>query len=458
MAESNGGISRRNALKAAGIVGAAIALNPAIGTTEAKAARVSVSGKIVIIGAGAAGVATASKLANLIENPNIAIIDDTQTHLYQPAFTLIAGGVVGADYPKMDNADYIPKGVKWIKQKAVAIDPEAKTVITNANETIAYDFLVVAAGIDLDYEAIEGLDRSMLGKNGLFSVYAYVSAIAAWDQLQALAKDSKKRKVSALFCETTTPIKCGGAPKKIAFLTQDYLRRNGVRSNATLTQMMSGTSWFGVKVYADAIERLYAKREMASEFQRKLVKIDAARREATFSTPKLTMDEDLGVEIATNEFVTEPYDLLHIVPNQTGAAIVSKNPKLANPTGFLKVNIETLQNETYPEIFGVGDIVASPFGKTGGSVRKQYGIVAQNLVDVMQGKEAKEKYDGYTVCPLITNYGSVMMLEFGYKGADGSDTLLPSAPIDPTQERWGWWLLKVYALKPMYKAMLGANA
>ena len=298
----------------------------------------------------------------------------------------------------------------------------------------------------------------MLGTNGIASIYAYEGAQAAYNQLQTLSSDSKKRRVNALFCENSTPIKCGGAPKKIAFLTEHYLRRNGDRGNAELTQMMSGGVWFGVKAYAEAIERLYTERGMSHEFSHKLVKIDADRREATFTRPKLVMDDELGIEVETSELITKPYDFIHIVPNQSGAAIVSKNPKLANPAGYLKVNIDTLQSADYPEIFGVGDIVATPFGKTGGSARQQYGVVAQNLVDVMQGKTPTKTYNGYTVCPLITGYGSVMMLEFGYKGADGSDTLLPSAPLDPTKERWMWWQLKVHALKPMYSAMLRGNA
>ena len=232
-------ISRREALKIAGVAGAALAFSPAIAPTKALAA-INAKGKIVVIGAGAAGVSTAAKLCEALEEPDVTIIDDTQTHLYQPAFSLIAGGVVSADYSKLDNADYIPKKAKWIKQKALAIDPDGKLVTLSSGETVSYDFLVIAAGIDLNYEAIDGLNRSMLGKDGVASVYAYEGAIAAFVQLRELAKQSELNKVSALFCETATPLKCGCALKKIAFLTQDYIRRNGKRDNANLTQMMTG--------------------------------------------------------------------------------------------------------------------------------------------------------------------------------------------------------------------------
>ena len=93
-------------------------------------------------------------------------------------------------------------------------------------------------------------------------------------------------------------------------------------------------------------------------------------------------------------------------------------------------------------------------GKTGGSVRKQYKVLVDNLVAVMEGKEPTSKYAGYTVCPLITDIGKVMLAEF-----DWTAKPTPSFPLDPTQERYIWWLLKVYLLKPMTQyGMLSGKA
>jgi len=108
------------------------------------------------------------------------------------------------------------------------------------------------------------------------------------------------------------------------------------------------------------------------------------------------------------------------------------------------VNKETLQHIRYPEVFSLGDVAQIPMGNTGGSVRKQYKVLVDNLIAKMEGKTLDSKYAGYTVCPLITSIGTVMLAEF-----DWTVKPVPSFPLDPTVERWIFWLMKVYALKPM---------
>jgi sulfide:quinone oxidoreductase len=108
------------------------------------------------------------------------------------------------------------------------------------------------------------------------------------------------------------------------------------------------------------------------------------------------------------------------------------------------VNKETLQHVKFPNIYSIGDIAQVPMGKTGGSVRKQYKVLVDNLIAQMEGKPLPSKYAGYTVCPLITSIGTVMLAEF-----DWTVKPTPSFPLDPLVERWVFWLMKVYALKPM---------
>ena len=80
------------------------------------------------------------------------------------------------------------------------------------------------------------------------------------------------------------------------------------------------------------------------------------------------------------------------------------------------------------------------------------------MVALMNGKEMTHKYNGYTVCPLITQYGKVMLAEFGYdadqiakKEPVTKAMVMPTFPVlDPAKDRWMWWLMKVYLLPPMY--------
>src|SRR5690606_14480209 len=109
----------------------------------------------------------------------------------------------------------------------------------------------------------------------------------------------------------------------------------------------------------------------------------------------------------------------------------------------------TLQHLKYPNVFSLGDVAAVPLGKTGGSARKQYNVLVENLVATMEGKAMTAKYDGYTVCPLITSIGTVMMAEFKWNPDGPGAVVAPSFPLDPAQERWVMWLLKAYMLKPM---------
>ena len=157
--------------------------------------------------------------------------------------------------------------------------------------------------------------------------------------------------------------------------------------------------------------------------------------------------------IKKHKFIEVPYDFLHITPPMKAATEIGNSP-IGSAKGWVPVDKETLQHVKYSNIFSLGDIAAVPLGKTGGSVRKQYKVVVDNLVSLMEGKELSAKYNGYTVCPIITDIGKVMLAEFDY-----SMKPTPSFPLDPTEERYIWWILKYYILKPMTQyGMLSGKA
>jgi sulfide:quinone oxidoreductase len=205
---------------------------------------------------------------------------------------------------------------------------------------------------------------------------------------------------------------------------------------------------FGVPEYHDAIKAQYEARNMKWSYAHNLIAVDTANKVATFDhhwKEKGAWDEDLGEysEVIKHENVDVAFDFLHITPPMSAAAEIANSP-VGSAKGWVPVNKETLQHVKYTNVFSLGDIAAVPMGKTGGSARKQYAVLCQNLIAVMEGKEMPAKYDGYTVCPLITGLGTVMMAEFNW-----TKKPTPSFPLDPTKERWVMWFLKVHMLKPM---------
>lgn len=459
------GLSRREAFKVAGLGGAAFLLggNEAEAATESKAS--DAKAKIVIVGGGLAGISTAARLVNSLSEPDITIIEPNPKSVsYQPGTTLVASGVYASkDELMYETKDYLPKGVTLIKDKAIDFNPEENKITLESGEVLSYDFLIVAAGIVLDYGAIKGLEEvgdaytagdaskilKVFGDSGVTSVYNIDSAEQMWNQMQKFVQKAKDgQKVKGVFTDPNTAIKCGGAPKKVMYLTNARLNEAKARANAELNFYADSGKLFGVKEYADAIEKQFIARDMKWNFNHNLVAVDIANKVATFDKywqEKGAFDKDLEEYemITKHQDVEVPFDFLHITPPQKAPDEIG-NSAIGSAKGWVPVNKETLQHVKYNNIFALGDIAAVPMGKTGGSVRKQYKVLVDNLISVMEGKEPTAKYEGYTVCPLITDIGKVMLAEF-----DWTAKPTPSFPLDPTQERYIWWILKVYLLKPM---------
>jgi len=458
------GVSRREAMKLFGL-GGTTALMTSITTPTRLKASVA-KAKIVIVGGGLAGMSTAARLTHALENPNITMIEPSEfSTSYQPGQTLVGAGIWEKDAVVYQRDDFIPRGTTLIQDKVLEFDPQKNTVKTAGGQTIAYDYLIVAAGVKLDFSQIEGLGiaetitstgdhapvSKIIGKNGLASIYFQQGAEDTWKEMQKFIAEAKSGKqVQGIFTHPNTPIKCGGAPKKIMYLTDARLREAGIRDNATLTFYPNGTKMFGVPAYHEAILNQFKERDFKWHYGHNLIKVDTEAKIATFDKQtkiKGAWDEDLEEYTmeTKHEKVEVPYDFMHITPPMVAAEEIANSP-IGSSQGWVPVDKETLQHVKYKNIFALGDIAGIPMGKTGGSARKQYKVVVDNVITMMEGGDIhhNDKYNGYTVCPLITSIGTVMLAEF-----DWTKRPTPSFPLDPTKERWIWWLLKVYLLKPM---------
>lgn len=388
--------------------------------------------KVLILGAGAGGISVAAKLNRELDAGSIGIVDPSEKHFYQPLWTIAGTGLIDKQVTEKKQKDLIPAGVTWLKESVVSIDPESKRVQLTGGMEVAYEFLVVATGLTLNWDKIKGLPES-LGKKGVCSVYQ-------WDQIDyASSQIQNFQGGTALFVMPPPPIKCAGAPQKVMYLADHIFRNHGVRNKTEILFATAGKAMFGVPVFAAALDRLVKEKDIHPKFSHKMVAVDADKKEALFDVT----EPDGRVSRQAIHF-----DLLHVVPPMSAHKFISESPLAfqdGEQKGWLAVDKSTLQHVKYPHIFGVGDVTGVPNSKTGAAVRKQYPVVVRNLLSVMRGESPQAFYDGYSSCPLITEIGKVMLAEFGYEGK-----LLPSFPLNPAVPRRSYWYLKKDLLPKLY--------
>lgn len=391
---------------------------------------------VVIVGAGAGGIAVASSLLQRKGDLNIAIIDPADIHYYQPGWTMVGGGIFKPEKTAKTMGSLIPKGVHWIKAAVAAFEPEKNSVVLEGCRVVGYDRLIVCPGIKLDWAAIEGLTET-LGRNGVTSNYRYDLAPYTWELVSSM-KGGK-----AVFTQPPMPIKCAGAPQKALYLSGDAWYRAGVLKNIDIQFYNAGGVLFGVKDYVPALERYIEKYGAGLNYFNSLVAVDGDAKTATFETCKPDTEK---------QRVNVEFDMLHVVPPQVAPDFIRVSP-LADAAGWVDVDQNTLRHKTYDNIWSLGDVMNAPNAKTAAAARMQAPVVASNIVADINGGSAVASYNGYGSCPLTVERGKIVLAEFGYGGV-----LKPSFPkfiLDGTKPTRLAWFLKETMLPPIYwKAML----
>lgn len=403
--------------------------------------------QVLVIGGGTAGIMTAAQLKRKRAGLEIAIIEPSEDHWYQPAWTLVGAGAYRMSKTRRSEKSVIPEGVAWIRDRVTAIDPAKKTVQTHSDREISYDFLVVATGLVNDYSQIEGLQHAL--ETGAVCSN-YVDPEYTWQSLQKFDGGT------ALFTQPATPIKCGGAPQKAMYLAADYFRKKGISGKTKVIFLTPGTVIFGVKVVADTLMQVIGRYAAEVRLYHTPVRIDGDRKLAYFkvATPpdqRENLSEIPGARLTGDGLLEIPFDFLHLAPPQKAPGFISESG-LANSAGWADVDHHSLQHKIFSNVFALGDVAALPTAKTGAAIRKQAPVVVDNLLKLLDHKAADNaSYEGYSSCPLVTGYGKMVLAEFNYKNEFTPDPLLKFMLIFRSyREHWRLWMLKKYGLPYMY--------
>jgi sulfide:quinone oxidoreductase len=389
--------------------------------------------RVVIVGGGSAGITVAARLRRQGVD-DVAVIEPSGNHYYQPLWTLVGGGCASVKESIRSEASVMPRGVRWLQDAAITVDPEAQVVTTATGVRVGYQFLVVCPGIQLDWEKVKGLPEAMTSPQ-VSSNYTVEAAPKTWDLIKGL------RRGTAVFTMPAGPIKCAGAPQKIAYLAADYWRQQGCLEDIHIILALPTPALFGVPEFSRVLEGVVARYGIDARLQHELTEVDPVKRELVL------VNHGNG-----DERVTVGYDMLHAVPPQSAPDWI-KQGSLAdpqNPFGYVEVDKHTHQHARYPNVFSLGDAGSPPNSKTGAAVRKQAPVVVENLLALMGEQVLRGRYDGYAACPITTSRSRMLLAEFDY-----SMKPTPSFPLVNLQkERYDMWLLKRYGLPFLYWNMM----
>lgn len=383
---------------------------------------------IVVIGGGSAGIGVSASLLRRDPSLSLIIVEPSDNHYYQPAWTLVGGGSFDIAKTVRPILSVIPSGARWIKQAVSRVEPEKNLVVLADSSELEYGHLIVCPGLRLAWECIEGLEDA-LGKYGVTSNYSYNFAPYTWSLVQGLTKGK------AIFTQPALPIKCAGAPQKAVYLSCDHWQRKAVLKDIDVEFNIAGGALFSVAIFVPPLMEYIKRYHVNLLLNSNLIKVDGANKVAYFSAKGAD-------DVVTT--VQKPFDMLHVVPPQVAPDFI-KASGLSDAAGWCEVSQTTLQHLRHPNIFSLGDACSAPTSKTAAAARKQIVVVADNVIALRKGRSLPMQYDGYTSCPLTVENGKVILAEFGYGGK-----LLPTFPLEPTKARAIAWLLKAKMLPWIY--------
>lgn len=355
--------------------------------------------RVVVVGGGTAGIGVAAMLRR--EGiKNVTVIEPSSVHYYQPLWTLVGGGVKDVKDSAKPMTDVMPRGTKWIQKKVQSFAPENNQVTLEDGSKEDYDYLVVAAGMQTNWDKIPGLVEGLEKvDSGVVSIYDYQYADKTWKTFEAI----KEKPSTYIFTFSPTVLKCAGAPQKIMWLMEDTLRGLGLRDKAEISYWTPGATMFGVKHYSDKLERIRQERGVTGMFKHVLVSIDPDKKVATF------------VNVDTNKKVDQSYDLLHVAPHMSAPDFLKGSP-ISDGDGWVDVDMHSLQSKKYANVFSLGDCTNTPNSKTAAAITSQAPVVVHNIKQLIDGKPLDGTYSGYASCPLIIARKRIMLAEFGYGG------------------------------------------
>jgi sulfide:quinone oxidoreductase len=345
---------------------------------------------ILILGAGAGGTIVANMLRKELSEAewSITIIDRDERHYYQPGYLFIPFGVYSEQDVIKPKKEFIPRGVDFIVDEVVKVDPEQRKVETKLG-SYDYDWLVIATGCDIHPSEIDGMLDGW--QTDIFDYYTFEGAKALRQKLKYFDSGKVVLNVAEI------PYKCPIAPLEFVFMADWFFTVNGVRDGVDIEFVTPLDNVFTKPVAAKTLAQVAVQKNIKVTPYFDLAQVNAKEK---------TIESHKGDKIG--------YDLLvAIPPNMGDKALIDS--QVSDPIGFVATNNETLQAEKFERIYAIGDTTNVPTSKAGSVAHYMAYTVVENLLREIDGYQPKGTFDGHATCFLSSGFEKAILLDFNYK-------------------------------------------
>jgi sulfide:quinone oxidoreductase len=347
---------------------------------------------LLILGAGTAGTMTANRLRRLLDRDEwkITIVDQHETHYYQPGFLFIPFGMYSKNDVMKPMRDFIPAGVEMIMSPVEVIEPEHnRAKLVRDERYLNYDFLVIATGVSTHPEQTPGLSEHEWHK----SIYDFYTIEGA----MALAKHLRTWQGGRLVINIVeNPIKCPVAPLEFTMLADWFFHEQGIRGRVELTYVTPLPGAFTKPIAAKYLGNILEEKgvKVLPEFMIEHVDPDAK---------KIVSFDEQEVE----------YDLLVTVPLNTGDEVIARSG-LGDELNYVPVDQHTFVSSKYANVFALGDAANLPTSKAGSVAHFAVDCFAENFLRYIDGLEMLPTFDGHANCFIESGFGKGLLIDFNY--------------------------------------------
>lgn len=347
--------------------------------------------KLLILGAGTAGTMAANRLSRLLDASEwqITIVDQHETHYYQPGYLFIPFGVYGKNDVIKPKRDFMPNGVHLVMSAIEAIEAEQNRVRLANGQTLGYDFLIIATGADIYPQQTPGLGEAEWGKS-IHTFYSFAGAVALHEHLKHWPGGRLVLNV------VENPIKCPVAPLEFLMLADWFFSEKGMRDKVEL-------------IYATPLPGAFTKPK-ASKMLGHLLTEKGIQVVPEFMIERV--DPDAKKIVAYDEQEVS-YDLLVSVPLNMGAEVVGK-AGLGDELNFVPVDKHTFLSTRFANVFALGDAAAVPASKAGSVAHFAVETFGENFVRYTEGQALKPVFDGHANCFIESGFGKGLLIDFNY--------------------------------------------